>query len=455
MPSPRIIFRDDHEGLWQERPLYCPVRECGWFIPQARIDSHGVGTCIRCSTQSCCFCGKQGAHADHMTCPTVIRMLEDSDDSDDMDEFYRVLERHSRLVEIEEARYGDAWHAGRVGGGTGGSFGSRNLPSDGISLEQLDLAAAAVARATAQRRIFLDSHATLSESHLAPYLTTSNERNSGLNNRASEMPRGPAPPRPAPPRPVRIGHSLHVPAGPTIQTIPSGIYGSASSSRSVNQVHDAVQALSPVPQRGRIAQVIATPVPITSRPATGASGSSTNGNLVAGPPVPQRPARTIPTAATPAGPSSQTIPRPAIGVTGSASNPNQVTGSNSGTQVRRPAFSGTSGLRVPGGAPPVLRMQGHSASSARANGPRNYPMLPIPPPIPSYIPLPVATSGIGTAGGDVNHPHWRGRPRLPDRNSAPDVHELEVLRNRQLFALSRRARHRAYQLFIATGQGSR
>ncbi|RPB02933.1 hypothetical protein L873DRAFT_1787385 [Choiromyces venosus 120613-1] len=220
------------------------------------------------------------------------------------------------------------------------------------------------------------------------------------------MPRGPAPPRP-----IRMRQAINVPAGPTIQTIPSVTTGSPSLSRNVNQVHDALPTLGPVSQRpSRFVQVIATPVPINSRPATGASSSSANANLVTGPPVAQRPVRTIPTVAIPADPSSQTIPRPAIGAVGSASKANQVAGSNSGTQVRRPAFSRTSGLRVPGGAPPVLRMQGPSASFARTSGARNYPMLPIPPPIPSYIPLPVATSGIGTAGGNISNPYYGGRP---------------------------------------------
>ncbi|PWW76869.1 hypothetical protein C7212DRAFT_363466 [Tuber magnatum] len=106
--SSRVIFRSDHEGLYQERPLYCPIYECRSFIPQARIDSRGVGTCIRCAAQSCCFCGKLGVHTNHLNCPVVIHMMEEQSSSDqEFAHLYRAMSRHGRWADMEGSVYGD------------------------------------------------------------------------------------------------------------------------------------------------------------------------------------------------------------------------------------------------------------------------------------------------------------------------------------------------------------
>lgn len=128
--STRIIIRSDHDGLYQERPLYCPIYECRSFIPQARIDSRGVGTCIRCAAQSCCFCGKLGVHANHLNCPVVIHMMEEqSSDDQDFAHLYRTMSRRGRWAEMERSVYGDG-HTGAtppvslsigVGGGLPGA----------------------------------------------------------------------------------------------------------------------------------------------------------------------------------------------------------------------------------------------------------------------------------------------------------------------------------------------
>jgi len=105
--STRVILRSDHEGLYQERPLYCPIYECRSFIPQARIDSHGVGTCIRCTSKSCCFCGKLGVHASHLNCPVVIRILERSSRHQDFANLSRSMSGRSRWRQLGSSVYRD------------------------------------------------------------------------------------------------------------------------------------------------------------------------------------------------------------------------------------------------------------------------------------------------------------------------------------------------------------
>ncbi|KAG0634937.1 hypothetical protein HOY80DRAFT_1095874 [Tuber brumale] len=106
MPT-RVIIRSDHEGLYHEHPLYCPIHECRSFIPQARIDSQGMGTCIRCAAKCCCFCGKLGVHASHLNCPVVIHMMEQSFHGEDLADLYRAMGRRGRRGGIESSANGD------------------------------------------------------------------------------------------------------------------------------------------------------------------------------------------------------------------------------------------------------------------------------------------------------------------------------------------------------------
>ncbi|CUS14949.1 unnamed protein product [Tuber aestivum] len=106
MPT-RVIIRSDHERLYHEYPLYCPIYECRSFIPQARIDSQGVRTCIRCAAKSCCFCGKLGVHASHLNCPVVIHMMEQSFHDEDLADLYRAMGRSGGRGGIEGSANGD------------------------------------------------------------------------------------------------------------------------------------------------------------------------------------------------------------------------------------------------------------------------------------------------------------------------------------------------------------
>ncbi|KAG0128098.1 hypothetical protein HOY82DRAFT_566660 [Tuber indicum] len=136
--SSRVIVRPDHEGLFQERPLYCPIYECRSFIPQARIDSRGVGTCMRCAAQSCCFCGKLGVHANHLNCPVVIHMMEAQSPDGELADLYRAMIGRRGWAGVQGSAYGNEH--------VGGAF-PRPIPT------RLEGRAASAADATINRAV--------------------------------------------------------------------------------------------------------------------------------------------------------------------------------------------------------------------------------------------------------------------------------------------------------------